>query len=201
MADYGRDGDLGFPTPGLGAVQDTENAIESSVEQLEQAIWQGVIEVADEKRLAAAENYAAEDVLSESISTGTPFVFRNVVDEAGGSGEIVKAQLFIAITALTPRITLYLSSTLPTCNMNDNAANTGPRVNEWPGWQGQIDFLACEDLGGGSTSVVTPGTYGNLALPFKCAGKDLYGWVVTRDAITDEIAGMLMGIKLQIRKD
>lgn len=172
------------------------------------AIWEGILnlktvvkEVPSEKVLVAATDYAAEDVLSESVSTGIAYMFEGMAKKRGGSGTIERAQVFCSTTGLTPRITLYLFTHVPSTNLNDNVANAAPSIADWPIFQGQIDFPALEDLGGGSTALVTESTVGNLALPYKCVSARLYGIAVLRDAVTGEGAGMVLGFKLLVRQD
>ena len=158
-------------------------------------------EVVAYKRLAAAENYAAEDVLSESTTVGTAFNFVNVVAKQGGSGEIVGAQVFMQTTALTPRLSLYLYKYTPTSALNDNVANTAVSLADLPISAGRIDFTALEDLGGVSESIITTSTYGNLPVRFQCAddSRKLFGILVTRDAITGETVNDRCEIRLRVR--
>lgn len=149
--------------------------------------------------LAAAGDYGAEDVLSGSTTAGVAFFFAGMSKKDGGSGEIDRATVFCSTTALTPRITLFLFNQLPTSNLNDNAANTGPSVADHPNFKGQIDFPALEDLGGGSTAVISSSTVGGLPLVYECVTRALYGIAVTRDAITGEAAGMVLSFELQTR--
>lgn len=139
------------------------------------------------KVLVADGNYSAEDVLSESKTAGTAFIFRN----CGGSGFIVKATVRLKTTALTPRLTMYLFDTLPTSTLNDNAVNTAVINADKDNYIGRIDFSALEDLGGVSEAVATPSTYGNIPLAFRAKDGNgtLWGVLVTRDAITGEVAG------------
>ena len=139
------------------------------------------------KAIAAAEDYVAEDVLSESVSAGTVWAFVGM----GGSGYITKAQVICETTAQTPRLTLFLFDTLPTSNLNDNVANTALLHADLDNYLGKIDFPAMEDLGGDSEAVATPSTYGNLPLAFgtKSPTDTIYGILVTRDAIADEVDG------------
>ena len=167
--------------------------IERAVKRLEKV----AVEVIDTQNLAAAGDYAAEDVLSGNATAGTPYRFKDV----GKSGVIEKAIAFCSVTALAPRLTLYLFNRLPTGVLNDNVANTNPTVTDHPAYEGKIDFLAMEDLGGGSESVVSMGTYGNLPLPYYSPDGVLYGVAVTRDAITGEAVGMVLSFKLQVRRD
>ena len=164
--------------------------------------WKGLISVSTTKALAATGNYLAEDVLSENGATGTAWVFSNIVKANGCSGEIVKAQAISETTGLTPRLTLYLFTATPTSQLNDNAVNTALLHADLANYIGKIDFPAMEDLGGDSETLATPSTQGNLPLSFNCASNanDLYGILITRDAITNEVAGDDMTIKLTIEQ-
>ena len=157
-----------------------------------------LVTVSVTKALAAAGNYDIEDVLSESATVGTFWTFTGLASSNGNGGYIVKAQAICETTALTPRLTLYLFDTLPTSAKNDNVANTAVLNADVGKYIGKIDFPSMEDLGGVSEAVVTPSTYGNLPLQFKCtaAVTALYGVLVTRDAITGEVATDDMTIKL-----
>jgi len=150
------------------------------------------------KSMAAAGNYAAEDVLCGNATTGQPWLFTNMALQPGGWGRIIQAQAFWETTALTPRITIYLYNKLPTCELRDNVGNTGPLAADLPFYRGKIDLTALEDLGGMSETIITPSTYGNAPLYYKCDNSltYLYGVVVTRDAVTDEAATAKMHIRL-----
>ena len=152
------------------------------------------------KALAATGDYAAEDVLSESASAGTAWTFSGMTKLKGGFGKITKAQAICETTGLAPRLVLYLFSATPTCNLNDNAANTALLHADLANYIGRIDFSAMEDLGGDSEAIETEGTYGNLPLAFNCAldSTSLYGVLVTRDDIEGERAGDDMTIKLTV---
>jgi len=156
------------------------------------------------KALAAAGNYGAADVLSESASAGTAWTFSAVVSENGGSGNIVKAVALFETTALTPGLTLFLFNVTPTSAVNDNVANTAVLHADEANYLGRVTFPAMADLGtGDSEAVVTPSlATGNLPLAFTCAAADsaIYGLVVTRDAITGETATDDLIIKLTIEE-
>ena len=161
-----------------------------------------LINVSITKALAAAGNYTAEDVLSEHITTGTAWTFSGVVKQNGCSGEITKAQVICETTGLTPRLTLYLFTITPTSQLNDNAANTALLHADLANYVGKIDFQSMEDLGGDSEAIATPSTFGNLPLAFTCPSNanDLYGILITRDAITGEVAGDDMTVNLTIEQ-
>lgn len=153
-------------------------------------------DIAVNKALAAAGNYDAEDVLSESATVGTTWIFLR----CGGSGYITKALAICEITALTPRLTLFLFNKLPTSALNDAVANTALLHADLDNYIGKIDFSALEDLGGDSASEASPSTSGNLPLAFRTTDSTdtLWGILVTRDAITGEAAGMDLTIKLSL---
>lgn len=151
------------------------------------------------KTLAATTDYAAEDVMNDAGSTA--WVFKNVVENSYGAGYIVSARVLISTTDLSPRLTLYLFSATPTSALADNAANTTLLAADLQLYIGKIDFPGLEDLGGFSEALVTPSTYGNLPLAFSLAdagNKNLYGILVTRDAITGEAANMTGTVHLMV---
>ncbi len=156
------------------------------------------------KSLAAAGDYAAEDIMSDSTTAANHqyWYFPNVIKKGGDFAQVVKAQAMWVTTALTPRLTLYLFKEPPTLELRDNVANTSPGATDLASYQGRIDFPALEDLGGMSESVANPNTYGNLSLLFQTAigNTGLYGVLVTRDAIAGEAAGANMTIILTIEQ-
>ena len=155
------------------------------------------------KALAAAGDYAAGEVLSESAGAGTAWTFAAIARANNASGYIVRAIALCQTTALTPRLTIFLFHTTPTCTLNDNAANTAVLWADRANFIGSIDFPAMEDLGTGvSQAIATPSTVGGLPLAFDtaAAADDLIGVVVTRDAITGESAGMNLLIALTVEQ-
>jgi len=152
--------------------------------------------------LAAAGDYAAEDVMCNNATTGIAWTFSAIARANGASGYITKAHALWETTALTPRLTLYLFNTTPTTELDDNKANAAPAYADLAQYIGKIDFPAMEDLGGMSESEVTPSTSGNLPLHFTCAtaADDLIGVLVTRDAITGEVATKSMTIRLTVEQ-
>lgn len=151
------------------------------------------------KAIAAAGDYAAEDVLCESATTGVVWTFAAIARNNGGSGYIIKAHALWETTGLTPRLTLYLFNAAPSTELDDNKANVAPAYADLSQYVGKIDFPAMEDLGGMSEAIATPSTTGNLPLAFECASDadDLIGILVTRDAITGEAAGESLTIRLE----
>ncbi len=158
------------------------------------------------RTIAAAGDYAVEDVVSDSVAngTGTAISFTSIGKNKGASGYITKAIILCSVTALTPRFTLFLFRNTPTCELDDNAANTAVLAADQGDFVGSIDFPAMEDLGTGmSQAIATPNTSGNLPLEFNCDADDdtLYGVLVTRDAITGESVNMTVRIFLSAEWD
>lgn len=135
--------------------------------------------VTTSKTLECEGGYGDEDVMSESdtASAGTDWDF-----DFGGVGKIVKAVAHHPTTAMTFGMVLHLYSSPPTCELDDNAANTGPVAADAPYFVGSIVFPAMSDLGsGGSYSIATPSlTTGNLPLYFDFP--KLYGVAIVTDA-------------------
>ena len=158
--------------------------------------------VTAEKALLAAADYAAEDVLDATATTGSPWRWNNVARKPDGFATITKAIALCSTTALTPGITVYLFNAPPTSAVLDNGANTAVITADRYKYVGQIAFPAMADLGGNSESIATPSTSGNLPLRVKTdpAG-GLWGIVVTRDAITGEAAGMGLMISFLAEQD
>ena len=94
---------------------------------------------------------------------------------------------------------MFLFNAAPSTNLNDNVANAAPAYADEAQYVGKIDFPALEDLGGMSEAIATPSTTGNLPLAFECSSTadDLIGILVTRDAITGEVATNTLTIRLE----
>lgn len=165
-----------------------------------QIVASKLMEVRQTKILAAAGNYAAEDVLSENATVGTCWTFANAMSSDEGSGIVIKAQALCSTTSLTPRLSLYLFNKIPTSVLRDNIANTAVLTADLPHYQGIIDFMSLGDLGGYSEATATPSTVGNLPLSVKCLDRNLYGVAITRDAETGEAAGMTLTFILTIEQ-
>ncbi len=151
------------------------------------------------KAVAAAGNYTAEDVISESASAGTPWQFDDLISHDGGNGYITRAHVIIETTSQVQALALYLFTATPTSELDDNKANTALVHADLANYVGRIDFPILSENGGDSESVATPSTAGNLPLPFKCAenSRTLYGILVTVDAFTNETATDDYTVRLQ----
>ena len=147
------------------------------------------VSVSDTIAVPATTDYAAEDVLSDSATVGTYLTFEDVVAEEGGSGTITSAIVICQTTNVTHRPTLYLYKAAPTSNLNDNAANAAPAWADREGYIGKILFPALSDKGGATETEVVPGE-GEVPKPFTCGNglRDIYGILITEDAITSEVA-------------
>lgn len=149
-------------------------------------------------RPANTTAYAANDVISENASTGTAWSFSG----QGRSGLITGATLVTNKQSVTAAFTLFLFRATPTGVLNDNAANTSPVFAEASDYIGHIDFDAAESLGSSSSwTLASPGTGGNLPLPFFTPSNDtIYGVLVTRDVFTPD-SGQQFSITLTVERD
>ena len=148
------------------------------------------------KTLENEGGYSDGDVMSNSdtASAGTDWDI-----DFGGTGEITKAIIHTPTTAMTFRTRFYLYSSPPTCELDDNAANTGPAVADVPYFVGIIDFPAMTDDGtGGSWAIATPSTLGGLPLEFNAP--IIYGVAVILDG-QDPADDTLLSILLSARLD
>jgi len=161
------------------------------------------ITVSTTKTLAAAGNYDANDVLSESATNGvgTDWDFVDIGKSLGSGGLITKATTLCSTTALTQRYALDLYTSAPTCELDDNAANSGVLAADKLNWVGRIEIPICTNIGGMSANLASTSTTGGLPLEFTCASgsRNLYGVLVTLDAVTEEAANMTLTITLAAR--
>lgn len=185
----------------LAAIEVINTAIQAAVEGIQTEMTpRNSVTISVTKPVTAAGNYAAEDVLSESAGAGTVWTWAAIFRANNTGGYLTKATISCETTGLTHRCTLYLFNAAPTCNLNDNVANTAVLNADIAQYLGKIDFPALSDLGGNSEAVATPSTYGNLPMwvDAAVAADDLIGVLVTRDAITGESAGDDYTIKLTV---
>ena len=159
------------------------------------------------KAIVTGGAYSAKDVISEVTTNAlsTAFVFSAIASSNGRGGYITKARVISETTALTPRMVLFLYNAVPTCELDDNAANTAPKHADLANEIGFILFPAMDAASwtttGDSEAIATPSTYGNLPLAFICAADadDLWGVLVTLDAFT-QVAGDDMTVELTVEQ-
>ncbi len=181
-------------------------SVEQAIKDLEAGLSIRLVKVTAQLTLAAAGNYEANDVLSNSTSVGVPFVFKDVAKVAGGGGYIVRAKLTLSkaggITAITPQCTLQLYTKTPTCNLNDAAINTGVLAADVPFHIGDIEFPALANIGGSPSSERVPSTWGKLPKAFVCNAKlkSIYGVLVILAAETSETSATIATIDLYIEQ-
>lgn len=176
---YGRDADVnaGLPIESLVQEIQTDGTLDEVLTLMRKFKLIHQETIFQTKVCASAGAQGAEDVVSESATIGEDwdFIF-------GGIGKITKA-IITSVTALTPRMVLYLFTRPPTSNLQDNAPNTAPIAADIPFFIGSIEFPAMIDYGtGASYAIATLSTYGNLSLPFETAR--IYGVLVTKDIVT-----------------
>ncbi len=163
-----------------------------------------LVQVTAEKTIAAAGDYAANDVVSESAAAGTCWTFSGMARANGMGGTIRRAKIMFSKAAgmglsLAARCRLKLYNAVPTCNLNDNVANTGVLHADKDKYIGYLDWpaLSVVNDGGSPEASLVPGQ-SNLPLDYKCAAGDtaLYGVLTFLDAEANETASMVCTIDL-----
>lgn len=150
--------------------------------------------------IAAAGNYAALDVISQSATNGAgvAWVFDRIGRKDGGGGVICGAEINFSAASMVATTRLWLFTANPSsCELDDNAAfdlvaaDRGKVV-------GHIDFAALADHG-----AVSYAQNITVRLPYQCAATDdaLYGILLFIDAETNEAASMTCAIKLHVDQD
>lgn len=152
------------------------------------------------RAVAAAGDYAAADIVSDSASNGvgTTWDFSDMaVNGDGKPATIFKADIACSEDSVVWRLRLHLfSAAVSTATeLDDNAAKTldnDDRAN----YLGYIDFPAAVDLGEFSFSQAT-----GLDFGYYCGNgsNTLHGVLETLDAETNETAGMTIAITLWSR--
>lgn len=144
----------------------------------------GILKKVSRTKALIGGAYSAGDVLSEATTngTGTCWILTDVVPVNGGSGTIIAAMVESETTNITPVITAYVSNTIPTSELDDNAANTAPIHADLAYQQGVLYFEAMSENGGDAQAI----PYKGLPLPFTCAAadNDLYAVMVTETVFT-----------------
>lgn len=143
--------------------------------------------------IAAAGDYAAGDVLSDSTSAGVAWLFTGLARVSGGSGTIYNAEVNCSVDALVPRLRLWLFNSDPTNSVrNDNAAKSIVAADRSK-LIGYIDFPAMIDIG-----TVAYAQNQESRVGFVASGSaNIYGILETLDAFTNESASMTVQIRLQ----
>lgn len=149
--------------------------------------------------IAAAGDYADNDVVSNSASNGTgaAWVFADMATEAGGSGEIVGAVLTLTAASVVATFRLWLFDAIPSASELDDNAAFSLHANDQAKLVCVVDFSACAPFGGVAGSFTS-----TLAKPYQCAAADtsLYGILQITDAEANEAAGMIVVVKLLVRR-
>lgn len=157
-----------------------------------------VTEITATKTAAAAGDYAAGDVISESATNGvgTAWSWAAAARETAGTGTITRATLTCSEDAVAAQYRLWLFNDNPSASeLDDNAvfelalADRGKVID-------YIDFLVPID-GGTAVSVATA----RPNIPFKTVATTLYGILQFLGAEANETASMTVHITLQIVQD
>lgn len=147
--------------------------------------------------LAAAGDYGALDIMSDSASAGNVWVFANAARFKGGNGRIRKMLVTTSVEGITSKFRLWLFHTaLTTTAVNDNAAFNLTAADR-DKVVGYIETLAAVDMGA-INYAQSIGLDMEFSLPD--GETDLYGVLVTVDAVSAETAGMTASVELQVEQ-
>lgn len=197
----GADGDYIPPTmDSAGRLHTRVGVIDSGENHLgevggHQAHIQGTVGGAT--TIAAAGDYAANDIISNDAAAGVAWLFTGLARVSGGTGTVYRANITGSVDALVPRLRLWLFNSDPSnSTRNDNAAFSIDAADRTK-IIGYIDFPAMADAGGISyTQNITD------RLGFAASGSaNVYGILQTLDAFTNESAGMTVTIGLFAAQD
>jgi hypothetical protein len=150
--------------------------------------------------LAAAGDYAANDVLSQSASdtVGVHWVFADAARSSGGSGWVTKLRVTSSVEGLTARLRLWLFDADPSASEKDDNAAFNLVAADRAKCLGYIDLPAMIDAGAVSFSQNTTERF-----RYVCAtgSTSLFGIVQTLDAITGEAASMTLDLHMTVDQD
>lgn len=155
-----------------------------------------VIHSSASKAIAAAGNYTAGDILSESATNlaGTAWEFPHLAPRDGAPGVIFMATIKCSEDSITNRFRLHLFKSSPSTatELDDNAAKAMDN-DDRDKYLGYIDFPAMADLGEFSFAQAV-----GLNYAYQCAdgASSGYGVLETLDDETNETASMVIGIDL-----
>jgi hypothetical protein len=152
------------------------------------------------KTIAAAENYTANDVVSNSATgdAGTPFTFTNAVIHSGKPCYFTGAKAQCSEDAVVWRLRLHLFNALPLAaevEMDDNIAFNIKTAAGAAKYAGYIDLPAMIDLG--ALPAYAQADQINFMVD-PANGSDLYGVLQTLDNESNEAAGMTITIQLHL---
>lgn len=147
---------------------------------------------------AAAGNYAAGDVISDSASAGTYLTFPGVAGDNGGAAKIFSARYECDNDAQVTALRLWLFHTAPTASaLNDNGAFS-LHANDFDKVAGIITFPTATDAGAESFAQAAL----TVPLVVQCASgdRDLYGILQDTVGEEDESAGQIFRISLGVEQ-
>jgi len=160
----------------------------------------GTLSGASSGVLAAAGNYDANDIWSNSATNGAgvAWLFSDAAKDIGGTGVIVGVTATLSVDNITPRLRLWVFNANPSASELDDNAALSIAAADRTKLMGYVDLPGLADAGAISYSQVF-----NLVQPFKCAStsRDLYGIVQTLDAVTGEAADMTLTVALHVLQD
>lgn len=150
--------------------------------------------------IAAAGDYAALDVLSQSASNGVGvhWILPSIARVTGYGGTIDRVIATLSGTAVTAQLRLHLFNADPSASEKDDNAAFLLHVNDRAKYLGFIDLPALATSGSSGVA------WAQVAANFKfktAADANLYFLVQTIGAFTNETAGMTLDIQATVTQD
>ncbi len=131
------------------------------------------IDVTTAKDLIADTAYHANDVMSEALASATAWTFN-----FGMTGKIVKATITSETTGLNDVIKMHLYSAVPTCELDDHAANTSPVLADLGNFLGVITMPILSSEGAGSSHTQAVSYESGVGLPITFNTNIIYAVVI-----------------------
>ncbi len=149
--------------------------------------------------VANGGTHDAGDYLNDA--TAKSWVLKNAAREKGGSGQIIKFQVYTPVASQTFRTAWQVFTREPITALTDDGAAASPVASDGPFFEDEIAMPALLSRGAASYAVATPSTTGNSPLAFTClpGSRDLHLAGITLDATTFT-AGALLTIKAKIER-
>lgn len=150
--------------------------------------------------IAAAGDYGALDVLSQSASNGVGvhWVLPSIARVSGYGGVIKRIIATLSVAAVTAQLRLHFFNAAPTTTEKDDNAAFLLDADDRAKYLGYIDLPALATSGSSEVSFAQIST----EFAFKCVGTtDLYFIVQTIGAFTNETAGMTLDFQVTASQD
>jgi hypothetical protein len=153
------------------------------------------------KTIAAAGNYTAGDVLSESASNGvgTYWTFSRFFRPGGSPAYITDVRVKCSVAAVTFQPAVHLFTIAPTTSEQDDNAARAITAADKEGYKGSVELAALATTGTGGFAFTSDPTIRKMISPYE-DGSSLYAILETLDDETNETASMTITIEIEVEQ-